>query len=436
MNALFEIIASLFESLIVVRLCNGFLDFKNKNMLNLKSILFFLLLSVENILFSQLDGFENISAVFFLVLIFEYSLLFLKGKIYEKALLAIIPAVTLLPINLIILTTFRTWSGCSVDDIITPGGRFRIPVLIFSKLSFFFVCEFIINLRKRKQYSLSRFQWIIQLSCFFITFLIAYSLLNISVANKETPLLLFVSIMVAILNILLYAMLEKMQHDSIIKEEYEVSKITLASQEKFVAEAREQYLQIRTLRHDMHHYLMTTAELISSGKTEDAKNYIEQIIDEKINPLAAGIDTGNIIINAVINSKITVCQKNNIGIKCMIDSQFRSINDMDISILLSNVLDNAINGCIGSDFPLIELITGTRKSFTYIIVKNSIPSSVLIKNPMLETSHKDRSDHGFGILSIRKIAEKYGGSVEFREENNFFIIEIWLKSVYDISTSI
>lgn len=112
----------------------------------------------------------------------------------------------------------------------------------------------------------------------------------------------------------------------------------------------------------------------------------------------------------------------------MIDSQFRNISDMDISILLSNILDNAINGCIGADSPEMELIIGTRKSFTYIIVKNSIPSSVLLKNPNLETTSKDRSIHGFGIMSIKKIAEKYSGSVDFREENNTFITEIWLES--------
>ena len=36
--------------------------------------------------------------------------------------------------------------------------------------------------------------------------------------------------------------------------------------------------------------------------------------------------------------------------------------------------------------------------------------------------------HGFGVLSIRRIAEKYGGSVEFREENDTFIAEVWLEN--------
>lgn len=169
--------------------------------------------------------------------------------------------------------------------------------------------------------------------------------------------------------------------------------------------------------------------LFPSAGQPEAKNYIEKIINEKVNRAADGIDTGSVVIDAVINNKIAVCLKNNIEVKCMIDSRLNDVNEMDVSILLSNVLDNAISGCAGADSPKIELIMGSRKAFTYIIVKNSIVKSVLTGNPDLETQKEDKSMHGFGIMSIRKIAEKYMGTVEFKEENNTFIAEIWLEEL-------
>lgn len=63
---------------------------------------------------------------------------------------------------------------------------------------------------------------------------------------------------------------------------------------------------------------------------------------------------------------------------------------------------------------------------TYIIVKNSIAESVLSENPELRTNKKDKKAHGFGIASMKKIAEKYGGNVEYREEDHFFVTEIWI----------
>lgn len=429
MKDVIEIIASLSECLIVVRLCYKFLGCEKREMALLGSVFYFILVSIENILLSQREGYEVLSLGLLLALTFGYTMIFLGGKIYEKILISIVPIITILPINLITLNIFRVLTGCFVTDVVEPGGRMRIPVLVFSKLAFFFVCEFLIHMRRRGRYSLSGLQWSIQLACFVTTFLIGFLLWNISVSNDEIPLYFWASIMIAVQNILLYIVMDKMQRDNVIKEEYEISRVNLAAQERFVDEARERYMEMRTLRHDMRHYLLTAAELISAGKAEDAKDYIERIIYDKVNQSADGIDTGSVVIDAVINNRIAGCLNRNIEVKCMIDSRLKDVDEMDVSILLSNALDNAIRGCQGAESPKIEVVIGTRKAFTYIIVKNSIAKSVLADNPDLKTDKKDKLIHGFGIMSIRKIVEKYRGGVEFREEGRTFITEIWLESL-------
>ena len=101
---------------------------------------------------------------------------------------------------------------------------------------------------------------------------------------------------------------------------------------------------------------------------------------------------------------------------------------MDMSILLSNLLDNAMNGCEDSDNPGIDLEISRKKSYIRIKVKNSIPTSVLLNNPELKTTQPEQSMHGYGIVSIREISSKYGGNVIFREEGKMFIAEIWLNT--------
>lgn len=425
-NQIIEVAASLAETLIIVRLCGKCLDYKHRDWRWLKSGVFFLLLAAENILFGQRDGYENLSALLLLVLVGGYVILFFQEKIYEKILIAFFPVMTILLINLLVINALRVLSGNVVKEVVAPGGRLRLPAILFSKLGFFFACELLIQIRKRVQYMLNGFQWTIQLSCFIITFLISYLLWNISVENDELLLLFGINVMIAVLNVLFYVIMGKMHHDNIIKEEYRVSKMNLAAQERFVGEARERYLEMRTLRHDMRHYLLTAAELISEDREDEAKVYIEKIIDEKVNQTAAGVDTGNVVIDAVINSRITDCNKQGIQVKCMIDSQLGAVSDTDVSIVLSNALDNAIRGCAGTDSPEIELVVCRQKAFTRIVVKNTIAESVLDKNPKLETDKEDRTIHGFGITSMRRIADNYGGSVEFREEDHRFVAEIWL----------
>lgn len=426
MNNFIEILASVLECLIFVRLFNEFLGLKNDRMKLLKSVCFFILILLNDILTAQLDGFENISIFILLLIFLVYSLLFLKGKIWEKALVSVIPALTALPINLTVMGIF---SAIADNDrtAVLPGGILRIPVLFFTKVIFFFACEIVIRVRNKQPSSLTGFQWIIQISCFVISFLISSLLWNIFREQSETsPYLLAVFFLIAVLNILLYILMTKMQRDNLTKEEYVLVKSNLEAQQKFAFETRERYTEMKTLRHDVKHYLSTAAELITDGNPEKAKAYIENVINEKINPAVVGVNTGSVVIDAVINRRLEICAEKNIMIKCLIDIHFVSDNDMDISILLSNLLDNAIRGCDGSERPEIELAVRGKKSFTYITVRNSISKSVLKSNPNLQTNQSDLSLHGFGLKSVRNIVRKYGGSVDFKEENGTFLAEIWL----------
>lgn len=435
MDNIAEITASLVETYIVVRFCNRFLGFRNQKMAAVKSVAFFLVLAFEDLLANQTEWgsrtvfLESVSFLFFIALITAYAFLFLNGRVYEKTFPAIFIAIAIPSVNLTILNSIRALSGESgVADIIEFGGKARMPALIFSKLAFFLLCEFVLHMKKRKQYAVSLFQWAVYLSGFLITFLMACLQLVISVKKDMMQTELLMSVLIIMLNVLLYILLEQMKRDSMIKEEYRISKISIAAQERFVDEARKQYMEMKTLRHDMRHYLTAAVELLRADRAEDAKAYIEKVIDEKVDRASYGIDTGNVVVDAVVNSRIAVCLENHIEIKCMIDSNFQGVNDIDMSVLLSNVLDNAISGCADAEVPQVSLTIGVRKAFTYIIVENSIRESVLAKNPMLETDKEDKAAHGFGIMSIRKIADKYKGSVEWKENKQFFIVEIWLEN--------
>ena len=421
MNNIITIFA---ECLIVTRLCNRSLGFKSDKWKLLKSFLFFLFIFSASHLIGVIffdDGllFGILSSELLSLSCFVYSAIFLKGNIPEKLLISITSIIVLFPVKILIASTF--------GQVTDPYDRAAIPAVLFSILTYFLVCEFIIRTRKRMTYSLSPLQWGIQVACYLITHLIAGLVWNYSVRNREDPVkFLLIYILIAVLNVLLYFMMSRMQRSSVIKEDLLMSQINLAAQEKFVVEARERYSEMRTLRHDMKHYFTTAAELLSDGKYEEARDYIERVLDEKIIPSAVGVSTGSAVIDAVINNKIAVCAQNGIEMKCTIDTVFGG-NDIDISILLSNLLDNAINGC-DRENPRLELIIETKKSLTYIIVKNSIAGSVLEENPELKTDDADEASHGFGVGSVRRIAEKHGGSVEFKEEGDLFIAEVWLEN--------
>ena len=142
MNDIIEVCAALIECCIFVRLCNGYLDFKNEKMKWLKTLAFYILITANDIIFSGLDGFENLCILILLVIFLAYTFIFMKGKAWEKLLVSILPTITTLPINLAVMALFGVIADGNMSAVM-PGGAMRIPVLFFSKAIFFFVCEII-----------------------------------------------------------------------------------------------------------------------------------------------------------------------------------------------------------------------------------------------------------------------------------------------------
>ncbi len=425
MNNISETGIYIFEYCIIVGLCNGLFGLKNEKLELLKSFLFCLGLVTVGFVFRLTDFLGNFLPAAMLLIIFSYSVLFLKGKIGEKALALIISPAAAFAVNLLVKNIFGAVFGA--DSALSSSGMMDFAVWVTSHLIFLIACVIVVRRIKKKAHSLTGLQLTILFSCLLITFFIATIFGIVAARQPETmPVFFIVFALVGILNILLYFLMRKMHRDNVTREEYNLLRSSISAQEKLALESRERYSEVRALRHDMKHYLTTAAGLISDGKPEQAKAYLEQIAEEKIAVSGVGINTGSAVIDAAINGKIALCAERGIKTKCVIDTRFEGVSEIDLSILLSNLLENAIEGC-GAPEPLIELEIGRRKSLTYIIVKNGISRSVLADNPNLETSKPDRSAHGFGVRSIRSIAEKYDGSVTFREENGKFIAEIWLK---------
>lgn len=99
---------------------------------------------------------------------------------------------------------------------------------------------------------------------------------------------------------------------------------------------------MRQLKHDMKNHLMIIASYINDEDYGKAKSYTSNIIG-KLNAMHSYIETGNTLMNHIINEKLEKARSNGIAIKAEIENlKFGKLESMDFSSLLSNMLDNAI----------------------------------------------------------------------------------------------
>lgn len=182
----------------------------------------------------------------------------------------------------------------------------------------------------------------------------------------------------------------------------------------------------RRLKHDMRNHLMVIAMSLGNEKYDEARTYTAQILD-KLNLEYSYIDSGNALLNYILNLKLQQAQQMQVHMQLQIENlKFQKIDSVDFSSLLTNLLDNAIHAAANSDKRQISVSISKKRGYEAISVRNSINSSVLAVNPDLHSTHAEPEKHDMGIKQIRAIIEKYNGLLDIYEEDLVFCVNVML----------
>lgn len=191
-------------------------------------------------------------------------------------------------------------------------------------------------------------------------------------------------------------------------------------------QVRELHENVRRLKHDMKNHMMVIASYLNGGEYEAAKQYTSTILD-KLNAVHTYIETGNLLLNHILNEKLNLARQQGIDVKAEIENvSFHRMEGLDFSALLSNVLDNAMEACKKEEERHLRVKISTRKGYDTILVKNKIGKSVLEENPELRTTKGEEKTHGMGTVQIRAVVEKYGGLCDFYEEESWFCVAVFI----------
>ena len=207
-----------------------------------------------------------------------------------------------------------------------------------------------------------------------------------------------------------------------------VQQIQLCSRQ--TAEQEATYKELRRLRHDMKNHLTSLMGMIDSGSTNDARDYIENLLnDGKLIKTGDISRTGNIVVDSLINYKYSMAKE--LGIEftsnVFIPTELPFKNE-NIVIILGNLLENAIEACVKVDNnKYIGLEMGYEKKMLQICIKNSYTGEIK-KNSAgdIETTKEDKENHGMGIPSIKMAAKEYDGDVLIKNEGNEFTVVVIL----------
>lgn len=177
-------------------------------------------------------------------------------------------------------------------------------------------------------------------------------------------------------------------------------------------------------QHDWSNHLSVLLFLVKSGEYKELENYIENLTKEIKFLENQLLNVENIVLKAVISQKIEIAK--NLGIEFILKVDIPEeikVKNIELSTLISNLLDNSIEANIISDsYRWIKLEISKMKNNLYITVKNTINCEIKEENGMYKTTKK--GGKGIGLTQIDKIVKSYKGSLIRKIEDNIFITKI------------
>ena len=381
---------------------------------------------------NRITIFEGVAGLIYPGIVVIYGILFLSGSIYEKIVIACIDNGLKMILSISVLTLISYLSPLDVTHLITQQGIERVTVLVMTQSSYFFLTRMLLRLQRNNKFALSITEWIAILSVFITSFAAGVLVFEIFITSPNTRQNGFFAVLIMVclilINALCYYIFVNMSAKNKERLQYSLMELRLKEQEKNLIEIKQSYEEIRKIRHDMKNYVECAATLLHNGKGSEAESYLSSLLENKISFGTQIVLTKSDAVNAIISSKIALCNKQNINFHYEITGSLERIPELDLSILLANLLDNAIeaSGKI-KDNREINLKIYNERNYLVILICNHIRESVLDKNPNLRTTKKDKLQHGVGSLSIKDIVKKHNGMISIYEKNHYFYVDIWLE---------
>lgn len=187
-------------------------------------------------------------------------------------------------------------------------------------------------------------------------------------------------------------------------------------------ELNQKELKLKQFRHDQNNMLIALHSYIEKGKYESALQYIKKL-ETIYHSTTNSYDTGNFVADALLSSKARTAEQINtkIDVNGIIPAQ--KIDDVDMVIFLSNILDNAIEACEkikGEKVINIESVLNVQ--MWILIVKNPVNRKLNVKNNYMQTSKENKDIHGYGLANMERVVKNYDGVLKLQCENNEFIV--------------
>lgn len=402
-----------FEFLITISFCNRVMD---KRLKTSKILIFTFPLYVLG--FALYFIFENVFVntcvsliMYFCTMLIGYNETIIKKVVYTAYLLICM----YLSEIIFFITLYDRYKVIMANETTFPITHLFTGIT--SKLINFILIQLLALLIKHKDFRQNKkFLPLFIYPMTSMAYVIAISWLSEKYAftKSELSVIVIISLIDAIMCVVIfmyYGFLEKKDRE--IKE--------LEKEQQFV-ELNNSYMQVlehqnnemRMMFHDTKNHYNTIANMNS---VEEIHSYVDALFDD-IQKYQIIKLTNNKMLDLLLSKYKAVCNSKRISFNIEVKTaNLDYVDDSDLSILICNLLDNAVESAERSIQKSIIFSLRRVNTFDVLNVINSCDTEPVIKSKTIKTSKEDKSAHGYGIKIISKYAKKNNAEYEWHYDN-------------------
>ena len=262
------------------------------------------------------------------------------------------------------------------------------------------------------------------LVCCFLVMEVAEELISV----RTVILCICIIFAIVITNYVVFLMIEKYTDIEEKRYEEELVLSEVAYQNEYYEDMEKYQEQIQDIRHDMKNRLAALYDAAEEGNSSVMTAALKEMLED-ISLAEDIIYSANPVLNSILKLKAAKAKESSIktDIQVFIPKRL-SIETGDMGVLYGNLLDNAIEACrqIRTEERHLAFETKYQEGNLFILVRNSKTGE---ENRRLATTKTDKRKHGRGIRAVRRVAEKYGGTLLLEDMGNIFEAKLLLTGV-------
>ena len=258
--------------------------------------------------------------------------------------------------------------------------------------------------------------------------LITYYAYAITLHSGQMAFFSFLTILIILINYLIFDLYDKMSAQTLLERQNQAYEQEILLCVRQAAEREEAYRQTRILRHDLKGRLVALSALLEAGQAEKMKKEIEKMLEENSLNRHGTSETGNLALDALVNYKYAAAAAEGAQMHSLLEVPAELfVEGTDLCVILENLLDNALEAVqkLPEGERSVSLAVQLIKGALFITVENPYQGAVTMDRQGKIQSSKT-GEHGIGLLSVEKTAEKYNGEVTISHENKIFRVIVML----------